>query len=61
MATERVILKLLTCEHLWERVSEASLGNPQRMLDVMMFVRIATGEVGVRAQEEEMELKIFPF
>eukprot|EP00975_Prorocentrum_lima_P052113 10915460-Prorocentrum_lima.AAC.1 len=44
----------------WGKVSDPALRNPQHMVDVMMFVRYMIGEVRVRAQEEEMELKTFP-
>eukprot|EP00975_Prorocentrum_lima_P010381 2206145-Prorocentrum_lima.AAC.1 len=60
-AVDRVILTDPILKRVWhDKVTQSSLMNPQGMLEVMTFVRIMIGEVKVRAQEEEMELKMLP-
>eukprot|EP00975_Prorocentrum_lima_P058133 12192854-Prorocentrum_lima.AAC.1 len=57
-AVERVILTYPLKRVWYDRVTQPSLRNPLSMWEVMMFVKIMTGEVKVRAQEEEIELKM---
>eukprot|EP00975_Prorocentrum_lima_P017554 3706058-Prorocentrum_lima.AAC.1 len=60
-ATGKVIKEDDILSRAWsDRAMQPKLRHPKETWDVLNFVKIMTGEVRVRAQEEEVETRMRP-